>query len=338
MMMTAEPTYVEENFGVLTDDELYLDCVLVRPEAVKDEELEILRVWVPKFPLTKTSVISCARQEVKSYGPNGKYAHLVFDLRGTGESDGILGDQSYDLDLQAIEAWAKERFGSINFGFLGYPTIAEFASVNVWPLRAGAVLESYLYRGASGKAAASTVIYLCAYGNFTQWDEAICVALANAGYDVYGADPLRYLLHANISGRLTPAMMAEDIAEFIQMLPAPPILIGQPLAAGLVLNWASEVDRIPGVIAIGPAQAGLSPKHIFDNDNMLTFQLGRHISRIAPRPVALVVPKSRHQERVEKELGMLYECSQEPRRLEHDVEISADLLLELLKWINENQA
>jgi hypothetical protein len=335
--MTTELPYVEENFGVLTDDELYLDCVLVKPAAAEDEDLKMLRVWVPKYPLTKSSVISCARQEVKSYGPNGKYAHMVFDLRGTGESDGILGDQNYDLDLQAIEAWAEERFGKINFGFLGFPTLAEFATVNVWPLRAGAVLESYMYKAASGEVASSTVIYLSTYGNFRQWDESVCIALADAGYDVYGMDPLRYLLHANINARLTPAMMADDINELIQMLPAPPILIGQPLAAGLALNWATEVDRIRGVIAVGQAQTGLSLKHIFDNSNIMDFQLSRHIPKIAPRPVALVVPKSRRQKQIEKELTLLYECSQEPHRLEPASEISGELLIELLKWVEQNQ-
>ena len=73
-------TYIEETFGILTDDELYLDCILVKQANVSDADLRVLRVWVPKYPLTKTSVLTCARQEVQSYGPDGTIAHLVFDL------------------------------------------------------------------------------------------------------------------------------------------------------------------------------------------------------------------------------------------------------------------
>jgi hypothetical protein len=336
-MATAQ-TYVEETFGILTDDELYLDCVLVKPAAATDEDLRVLRVWVPKFPLTKTSVISCARQEVKSYGANGKIAHLVFDLRGTGESDGILGDQNYRLDLHAIKEWAHERFGPVNFGFLGFPTIEEFATVNVWPLRAGAVMESYMYRAAGSSVAPATIIYLSSYGNFGRKDEELCVALADAGYDVLGLDPLRYLLHANINACLTPEMLAKDMRELIQMLPNMPIIIGQPLAAGLALTWAAEVQRIRGVVAIGPAPTGLSLKHIFDIEQPSSFQLSRHIGKIAPRPLALVIPSSRRKAKTEQELTTLFKISEAPHRLEHTDKVDSELLLDLLNWIDENQA
>ena len=126
----STPPYVEENFGILTDDNLYLDAILVKPAHLTDDKLRVLRVWVPKYPLTKTSVITCARQEVKSYGPDGRIAHLVFDLRGTGDSDGVLGQHNFKLDLGAIAAWAEERFGKINFGFLGTPSIRD-GRVNV---------------------------------------------------------------------------------------------------------------------------------------------------------------------------------------------------------------
>lgn len=336
-MEDSTQPYVEETFGILTDDELYLDCVLVKPAATTDHDLRVLRVWVPKYPLTKSSVISCARQEVRSYGPRGKIAHLVFDLRGTGESDGIMGDQSYDQDLHAVEEWARERFGAINFGFLGFPTIADFATVNVWPLRAGAVMESYLYRATSPSVNPTAVLYLSSYGNFRRSDEEFCIELAEAGYDVYGFDPLRYLLHANIHARLTPEMLAADMRELIQMLPNMPIVVGQPLAAGLALFWGIEVKRVLGVIAIGQAQAGLGLKHIFANDNPLTFQLSRHIPKMAPRPLALVSPKSGRKVSYEEELQTLMACSQEPHRLEKVDQPTPELIIELLQWIEENQ-
>ena len=335
--MAITSPYVEEAFGILTDDDLYLDCVLVKPSGLADKDLRVLRVWVPKYPLTKSSVITCARQEVESYGPNGKFAHLVFDLRGTGESDGIMGDQNYEMDLNAIKDWADERFGSVNFGFLGFPTLVEFATVKLWPFRAGAVMESYLYPAASTSVTSASVIYLATYGTFRQKDESICVALADAGYNVYGLDPLRYLLHANMKERLTPKTLADDMRELIQMLPNAPIIIGQPLASGLALTWATEVDKIRGVIAICPAQGGLRPKHIFNNDNPMTFQLSRHISKIAPRPVALA-SKTRRNAKAEKELNTLYKCSNEPRRLVHTQGVTPEILLDLLGWIIENES
>jgi pimeloyl-ACP methyl ester carboxylesterase len=274
---------------------------------------------------------------VKSYGPNGKIAHLVFDLRGTGESDGVLGDQNYELDLNGIEEWAKERFGRINFGFLGFPTVEEYAKVNIWPLRAGAILESYLYRAASSSVSPSSIIYLSGYGNFSRQDEAFCMAIADAGYDVYGVDPLRYLLHANMKKRIRPDLLAEDMRELIQMLPSHPILIGQPLAAGLALTWAVLVQRVRGVIAIGKAQAGLGPRHIFDNDNPFTFELSRHIPKLAPRPVALVIPKSRRSTATAEELKTLFECSKDPRRLEKVDRMTPEFALDLLKWIEESE-
>lgn len=336
--MASTLPYVEESFGVLTDDELYIDCILVRPAGATDEDLRILRAWVPKYPLTKSSVLTCARQEVASYGSDRRMAHLVFDLRGTGDSEGILGDQNFQLDLSAIEAWAEERFGAINFGFLGFPSTDEFSKVNVWPLRAGAVIESYFYRAASASVAPSTVVYLASYGNFSRKDETNCVALADAGYDVYGVDPLRYLLHANQAGRLSPDALAADMRELIRMLPKMPIVIGRPLASGLALIWGIWLQRVRGVVAIGSAQAGLRPKHIFANDNPFAFQLSRHVQKMAPRPLALVHDKSRGTARSEKELLTLHDCATGPRRLERVSKVTPKLLIELTQWIDQQQS
>lgn len=322
----------------MTDDELYLDCVLVKPAAAEDEDIRVLRVWVPKFPLTKASLITCARQEVRSYGPGAKIAHLVFDLRGTGDSEGVMGDQNFELDLVAIAEWAKERFGQINFGFLGFPDLDEAAQVKVWPLRAGAVMESYYYPAARKAPEPATIIYLSTYGNFTLRDQALCLALANTGYDIYGLDPLRYLLHASLEARLTPEMLSDDMWELVQMLSASPILIGQPLAAGLALTWAIHVKAICGVIAIGRSQASMSPRHIFDNDNPLTYQLARHIPNISPRPTALVTPGPAKDSSADKELRMLHQSSLAPHRLDQAEQVSPVFLHGLITWIRENQA
>lgn len=328
--MTSTLSFTEELFGILTDDNLYLDCVLVRPVGVADEELRAIRVWVPKYPLTKSSVITCARQEVKSHGGKRKVAHLVFDLRGTGDSEGSMGDIEFKLDLHAVAEWAKERFGRISFGFLGTPN-SKNGRVHLWPLRAGSIMESYHYP-ATGSLLPPTVLYLATYGNFSHTDDAICTQLAEAGYHVYGLDPLRYLLHASANHRLNPDDLTADLQILIQMLPSKPIIVAQPLAAGLGLLWASRVNKVAGVIAIGRAQAGLSPSHIFQNNNPYTYLLHRFVAEISPRPLALVMLKGNALGGNEDEIAALMQSSKLPNRLEQTSSLSMTLLLELLTW------
>ena len=329
--MTSTLPYTEEPFGILTDDNLYLDCVLIKPTGATDEELRAIRVWVPKYPLTKSSVITCARQEVRSYGTKRKVAHLVFDLRGTGDSEGAMGDTDFQQDLHAVAEWAKERFGRISFGFLGTPDSVN-GRVHLWPLRAGSVMESYHYP-ATGSLLPPTVLYLSTYGNFGKTDDAICTRLAAAGYHVYGLDPLRYLLHASANHRLKPDDLTADLQILIQMLPSKPIIIAQPLAVGLALMWASQVTKVAGVIGIGRAQAGLSPSHIFQNNNPYTYLLHRHVADIAPRPMALVQLQGHPLGGEEDELATLMQSSKMPHRLEQVSTLTMELILELLDWV-----
>ncbi len=326
--------YIEENFGILTDDDLYLDCILIRPENMKDDDLRVLRVWVPKFPLTKTSVITCARQEVKSYGSDGKIAHLVFDLRATGNSDGTTGDHNFQLDLHAVKEWAKERFGRVNFSFLGSP-ISREGQVNLWPLRPGSVMESYYYKPSNASLNPTTVLYLSTYSNFSHADDALCTSLAQAGHHVYGLDPLRYLLHASAKRRLKPGYLWEDLQILVQMLPSEPIIISQPLASGLGIMWTSGVQKVRGLIAIGRAQPGLSPKHIFQNNNPYEFLLNRYVADIAGRPFTLVMHKESALGGNEDEMNGLFQVSKEPHRLERVRKVTLDYLLTLLKWTEE---
>lgn len=333
--MSISLPYVEESFGILTDDNLYLDCVLVKPAQMQDEDLRVLRVWVPKYPLTKSSVITCARQDVQSYGPQGKIAHLAFDLRGTGDSDGVGGDFNFQLDLHAVREWAKERFGRINFGFLGTPT-SEAGHVNLWPLRPGSVMESYYYAPAGKALTPPSILYLSTYSNFTPTDDMLCAQLAKAGYHVYGLDPLRYLLHASNNHRLKPEHLWEDLSILIQMLPTKPVIISQPLASGIGIIWAGGVKKVRGIIAIGRAQAGLTPQHIFQNSNPYTFLLDRYIGNIAHRPIALIMHKKNTLGGSEDEMSSLFHTSKPPHRLERVPEITAEVLLEQLQWILEN--
>ena len=327
--LQKEPDYIEEHFGILTDDDLYLDCILVRPRHTPDQGLKVIRVWVPRAPLTKTSVIGCARQEVQAYGPEGHIAHLVFDLRGTGESEG--DDQNYELDLQSIKAWAVERFGEqLNFGFLGTPTLAN-GQVTILPIRPGVVMESYYYP--TNQLNRPTVLYLASYGNFDRLDDARCAHLAANGYEVYGLDPMRYLLHASMEKLLTPAQIQQDLEEVCALLEARPYVIALPISAGLGLLWGGVCDKVQGVMAIGRAQPAFQAKHIFDQTHPHTFLLSRYTGRIAPRPVALVWQEGHPLGGDKQEMATLYKSTGEPRKAERTAEISPQFLLDLLEWM-----
>lgn len=333
--MPATPPYTEEAFGILTDDNLYLDCILVKPANLSDEALRMLRVWVPKFPLTKASTITCARQEVRSYGADGKIAHLVFDLRGTGDSDGVPGDQNFDLDLKAIRAWAAERFGRINFGFFGFPQSLR-GRVYMWPLRQGTIMESYYYHPSGTAVPPPSLLYLSSYGNFTMSDESRCLALAKAGYSTYALDPLRYLLHASVERPLTRQDLREDFHTLVQMLPSPPLIVARPLAAGLGLLWAAESEEALGVLAIGRAQSGLTAGHVFRSrkDN---FNLHDVVAQISPRPVAYVHYEGHPLGGNPQKLKALYDQSKEPRRLTAVESLSSDFVLEQVVWLAQNK-
>lgn len=329
--LQKEPDYIEEHFGILSDDDLYLDCVLVRPRHTADADLKVLRVWVPRYPLTKTSVIVCARQEVQAYGAQGQMAHLVFDLRGTGESEG--GGQAFDIDLNSIKAWADERFGTaVSFGFLGAPTLAN-GQVNMLPIRPGVVMETYYYPTAELNA--PTVLYLSSYGNFDRFDDARCAILAANGYAVYGMDPLRYLLHASAEKLLQPAALQEDLQTVCDLIGADPFLIAQPIAAGLGLLWGALVARVQGVVAIGRAQPAFQPQHLFDQSQPHTYMLSRYMGRIAPRPVVLVWQEGHALGGDKRELAELYKVTAEPRRVERTAEVSPQFLLDLLAWMKK---
>jgi len=332
----ATNPYAEEAFGILTEDNLNLDCVLVRSPELEDAQIKTLRVWVPRYPLTKGSVITCARQEVQGSNSASNVAHLVFDLRGTGQSEGQATDRNFDRDLQAIRLWATERFGPINTGFLGRPFGSE--RLVVQPIRPGVVMELYNYRG-NGSPEEPLLIYLSTYGNFSRTDEVTCMALSKAGYNVYALDPLRYLLHAAVREPLKPLQLWQDLRTLLaalQQSSAQPVyIVGRPVAAGLALLWSSGVEEVDGVIAAGLAQIAFKPKHIFSANNPHTFFLGRHVHRIGPRAAAFVLEEGHRLGGTPDELAALYETCTGPRRMEKVEQLSPQLLLELLHWLQE---
>ncbi|MCI0396726.1 MAG: hypothetical protein L0322_17545 [Chloroflexi bacterium] len=334
--MSSTFPFEEELFGVLSDDDLYLDCLLVRPPGLADERVESLQVWVPRYPLTKSSVVTCARQEAKPYGEPGRTAHLVFDLRATGESEGTPGDKRFDIDLNSVRAWAQERFGEkIRLAFLGEPDGRGQAAL--LPIRPGVVVEYYRYPGSrTAGAIHPPVLYLSTYGHFNRGDDAMCQALAEAGYDVYGLDPLRYLLHASYAGgRITPTELRQDLIALCQSLPDRPVIIGQPVAAGLALLWTAGVEAVRGVIAIGKAQVSFAPPHIFQNDNAHTYFLSRHVHRIAPRPVAFVMVEGDPLGGEANEIAAFFSSAGQPRTAERSREVTPALLKKLLGWVEQ---
>jgi len=102
----------------------------------------------------------------------------------------------------------------------------------------------------------------------------------------------------------------------------------------LGLMWATLTPAICGVIAIGRAQAGFAPDHVFQNRNPHTFFLPRHVEKIAPRPVVLVQQKGPMGGDTQR-MQALYESCKEPRRWEKVDSVSPEFLLAMLQWITE---
>jgi len=194
------------------------------------------------------------------------------------------------------------------------------------------IMETYHYHAPAGSAA-TPLIYLATYGNFSADDEATCQALAAAGYDVLAMDPLRYLLHASARGRVTIPELWQDLQAFCSRLPAAPLLLGRPVSAGLALLWASGVEEVCGVLALGQTQRAFQPHHIFANDNPHTFFLARYVHKIAPRPAAFVLESEHPLGGNRDELSALHETCTGPRRLQEVDRASTEHLLELLSWL-----
>ncbi len=195
------------------------------------------------------------------------------------------------------------------------------------------MFELYVYP-AKGIPSPRTVVYLATYGNFSAADEAICLGLSQAGYSVHAMDPLRYLLHASHRSRVTKELLWEDFIALCRTMMGPPIVVAQPISAGMGLIWAAGVEMVQGIIAIGRAQAAFIPSHIFENDNPHAFFVSRYVKQISPRPLVLVVDGRSRKEDLE-ELSTLYQMSQQPHRLEKIQSVGVERLTSLLQWIEE---
>ena len=132
-------------------------------------------------------------------------------------------------------------------------------------------------------------------------------------------------------------MLYEDFNILLHMLPKEPIVVGNPLASGLAIVWGAGVPRIEGVVAIGRAQSGLQPSHVFNNANPYTFLLSRKVAEIAPRPLSLIRLEDHPMGAQDDTLSALFKSSGEPHRYETAVTLTPQLLIEQIKWIESNK-
>lgn len=323
----------EEHFGILTDDELALEATMVRPTMLTDDLVRTVQVWVPKFPLTRSSVLPAARAEIAAMGSSSRVVNLTFDLRGTGESDGMPSDEGFEIDLHSAHEWAKERFGpDVQFRTMGFPDLGGADRLLAFPLRPGVVAELYRYN--PDEESQGRVLYLSSYGDFSRDDDALCRALARADYTVYGGDLLRYLFMA---GPLTAEELQSDGVTLGSLVGEPFYLIGRAFAAGPALAIASGNPAVAGVVVTGPAQEGLTAAHLFSQDDPAKLNLSRLIKDLAPRPSVYLWNRQEAGRITFDGLKRVHDLTGKPSLWGVVREINASILLHALDWVEKNQ-
>ena len=331
--MFDKATIEEEHFGILTDDDLALEATLVRPEMLIDENVRVVQVWVPKFPLTRSSVLPAARAEIAAAGASVRMVNLTFDLRGSGESDGTPGDEGFEIDIHSVHEWAKERFGpDVVFRALGFPDLGRANRLIALPLRPGVVAELYRYN--PDDESKGRVLYLSTYGDFGREDDALCRALADADYTVYGGDLMRYLL---LAGPLTPEALLGDGAALGTLIGQPFFLIARAIAAGPALVIAAGVPAVGGVIVTGPAQVGLAAPHLFSQDDPAKLDLTHLVTGLSPRPAVYLWNRAEAGRTTADALKEIYNQTGKPSLWGAVREINASILLNALGWVLSNQ-
>jgi len=332
--MFDRATVTEEHFGILTDDELALEATLIRPAGLSDEEVRAVQAWVPKYPLTRSSVLTAARAEVAAIGAASRMVNLTFDLRGSGESDGIPSDEGFGIDIHSAQEWARERFGpDVIFRALGFPDLGEADRLVALPLRPGVLAE--LYRYDPDDVSQGRVLYLSQYTDFSRADDELCRKLADADYTVHGGDMMRYLLPA---APLTLESLWEDGGMLGMQIGRPFYLIARAFAAGPALAMAAGVESVCGVIVTGPAQAGLEPPHLFSQDDLARLQLVDLVQQISPRPVVFLWNRAEAGRIPPDGLKSVYEQAGKPSLWGPIPQLDASILLNALKWLASNQA
>lgn len=322
----------EEHFGILTDDNLALEASLVRPMGLDDRDVSTVQLWVPKYPLTRSSLLTAARYETVAIGHRNQTVNLTLDLRGSGESDGIPSDEGFEIDLRSAHEWAKERFGpEVTFRVLGFPDLGQADRLLALPLRPGVLAEFYRYE--TDEVSRGRVLYLSQYRHFSREDDALCRSLADADFTVFGGDLMRYLLPA---APLTLDSMWKDGNAMVTQIGRPLYIIARSPAAGPALALATGVDGIGGVVVTGPAQAGLDLPHLFTAARPGELDLIQLVDKARPRPVVFLWNRAEAGDASPQQLRQVYERTKKPTLWGVIRELESSILLNALGWLIEN--
>ena len=330
--MLDRTNLVEETFGILTDDGLALEATLVRSANLFDRDVRVVQAWVPKYPLTRSSVLQAARYDSLASGLASSTANIAFDLRGSGESDGVPSREGFDIDLRSVHAWAQERFGpNVVFRQMGFPELGGANRLITLPLRPGVVAELYRYNPPGRNKA--NIIFFSRYTHFSHRDDALCRAIADDGFTVYGSDLMRYLL---LAAPLTVEALYKDANTLAAQTQQPLFFIGRAFSAGPTLLMATGTPAINGVIVTGPAQEGLTLPHIFSQENPARFLLSRYIKALEPRPSVFLWNQSESGQLSPEGLQTLHSMLESPSLWGMIPKINAKVLLNALVWLINN--
>lgn len=328
--MLDRSSIFEEHFGILTDDELALDATLVRPAGLVDSDVLTVQVWVPKHPLTRNSVLPAARRCALVVDEYPWTVNLTFDLRGTGQSDGMPSPEGFAIDLHSIDEWARERFGpKINIQHFGFPEMGGANRLITMPLRAGVMMEMYRYHPSDGEGKAS-VLYFSHYNDFSRDDDAICREMADKGFIVYGVDLMRYLL---LAGSIEVDALWEDSAILASQLDPPLYVIGRAFAAGPALLMAAGTQAVRGVILTGPAQEGLAAKHLFSPQDASRLALTQQVQKFSPRPAIFLWNQAESDKLDPASLKAVHDAADDPRLWAVVKDVDTAILLNALGWL-----
>jgi hypothetical protein len=291
-----------------------------------------VQVWVSKYPLTRSSLLPAARVSTMSAGIEPGLVNLTYDPRGAGESDGVPSREGFEIDRHSIEEWAKERFGGgVELVFFGFADLGEADRLITMPLREGVFLELYRYNPAREER--GTILYFSRYTHFSRDDDALCRAMADEGYLVYGGDLMRYLLMAG--PELAVEVLLEDFGVMLGHMGRPLLMVARAFSAGPALLVAAAHKTIDGVVVTGPAQEGLSLAHVFSSERPSQLMLVRHAKDYSPRPGVFLWNVAAAGKVDPKGLKAFHDAMQGPRLWGVVPRVDRALLTNALRWLDE---
>jgi hypothetical protein len=267
-----------------------------------------------------------------SAGPDHGLVNMTYDPRGAGESDGVPSREGFEIDLRSIRAWAHERFGpAVDLVSFGFADLGLASRLITMPLREGVFLELYRYNPQGEER--GTLLYFSRYTHFSRDDDELCRAIADQGYLVYGGDLMRYLLMAGPD--LAVDTLLEDLGVMLQYMGRPLYMIARAFAAGPALLLAATNQAIDGVIAIGPAQQGLTLAHLFSHEKTSQLVLLRYAKAYSPRPGVFLWNAAAGGRLDPKTLKAFHDAMGGPRLWAVVPRVDEALLLNALRWLRD---